>query len=81
MGKLQRGEKVTVSVVGGSGMSASQSYQLKHTVTRGHQVWTDEIWFSRLIQWLESIGAEVISVNGATPGKLINHSPSSPIYI
>ncbi|WWC95233.1 hypothetical protein V866_002091 [Kwoniella sp. B9012] len=55
--KALRGENLTVSVIGGS-------------ITKGHQVWVNEIWFHKFWEWLNDFvgnDVEVTEVNGAAP--------------
>ncbi|WWC93165.1 uncharacterized protein L201_008133 [Kwoniella dendrophila CBS 6074] len=55
--KALRGEHLTASVIGGS-------------ITKGHQVWVNEIWFHKFWEWLnEFVGEDVgvTQVNGAAP--------------
>ncbi|EAL23460.1 hypothetical protein CNBA1100 [Cryptococcus deneoformans B-3501A] len=55
--KIMRGEPLTISAIGGS-------------VTKGHQVWQNEIWFHKFWEWLTEFageGVEIKQVNGAAP--------------
>ncbi|WVQ96344.1 hypothetical protein IAU59_003448 [Kwoniella sp. CBS 9459] len=55
--KALRGESLTISAIGGS-------------VTKGHQVWVNEIWFHKFWEWFnEYVGSDVqvTEVNGAAP--------------
>lgn len=41
-------------------------------VTKGHQVWKNEIWFHKFWEWLTEFAGEDVEikeVNGAAPGK------------
>lgn len=41
-------------------------------VTKGHQVWQNEIWFHKFWEWLTEFAGEDVEikeVNGAAPGK------------
>ncbi|KAE8537735.1 hypothetical protein D1P53_005791 [Cryptococcus gattii VGV] len=55
--KIMRGEPLTISAIGGS-------------VTKGHQVWENEIWFHKFWEWLTEFAGEDVEikeVNGAAP--------------
>ncbi|WWC65517.1 uncharacterized protein I303_108135 [Kwoniella dejecticola CBS 10117] len=55
--KALRGEPLSISVIGGS-------------VTKGHQVQKDEIWFHKFGEWFTDLigdGVEINYVNGAAP--------------
>ncbi|OCF40181.1 hypothetical protein I317_06005 [Kwoniella heveanensis CBS 569] len=55
--KALRGEALTISAIGGS-------------VTKGHQVWVNEIWFRKFWEWFtDYVGSDVqvTEVNGAAP--------------
>ncbi|KGB74594.1 hypothetical protein I307_02196 [Cryptococcus deuterogattii 99/473] len=55
--KIMRGEPLTISAIGGS-------------VTKGHQVWKNEIWFHKFWEWLTEFAGEDVEikeVNGAAP--------------
>ncbi|EIW70457.1 hypothetical protein TREMEDRAFT_73476 [Tremella mesenterica DSM 1558] len=55
--KLLRGETITITAIGGS-------------ITAGHHVDDDEVWFERFAEWLRDfVGSksQVIAVNGAAP--------------
>ncbi|RXK39296.1 hypothetical protein M231_03375 [Tremella mesenterica] len=55
--KLLRGETITITAIGGS-------------ITAGHHVNDDEVWFERFAEWLRGfVGSksQVIAVNGAAP--------------
>ncbi|OXG24589.1 hypothetical protein C366_00118 [Cryptococcus neoformans Tu401-1] len=55
--KIMRGEPITISAIGGS-------------VTKGHQVWQNEIWFHKFWEWLTEFAGEDVEikeVNGAAP--------------
>ncbi|ADV20148.1 hypothetical protein I305_01227 [Cryptococcus gattii E566] len=55
--KIMRGEPLTISAIGGS-------------VTKGHQVWENEIWFHKFWEWLTEFSGEDVEikeVNGAAP--------------
>ncbi|KAL0250672.1 hypothetical protein I308_102855 [Cryptococcus tetragattii IND107] len=55
--KIMRGEPLTISAIGGS-------------VTKGHQVWDNEIWFHKFWEWLTEFAGEDVEikeVNGAAP--------------
>jgi hypothetical protein len=70
--KALAGPEITVSVIGGS--SKSRTVFELTTVTKGHQVNADEIWFHKFTQWLEGFVGDTIKVhwiNGAAPGKYL----------
>ncbi|KAL7421921.1 hypothetical protein Q5752_003693 [Cryptotrichosporon argae] len=56
LAKLLRGEDVTISTIGGS-------------VTAGHHVWDNEVWFYKFGEWLDSWfpSSSIRKVNGAAP--------------
>lgn len=83
--KALRGEELVLSTIGGSGKLPDLTFFIKlirisrNTVTGGHGVWKNEIWFSLFGEWFERfmqpdsddrIG--YIKVNGAVPGKLLS---------
>ncbi|ORX35756.1 hypothetical protein BD324DRAFT_631543 [Kockovaella imperatae] len=55
--KVLRGERVSISTIGGS-------------ITRGHQVYAHEVWFVKLKEWLDSFwpnDIDIVATNGAVP--------------
>ena len=70
--KAMAGPEITISTIGGS--SESSSHAKLTSVTKGHQVQKDEIWFHRFAHWLGYFVGENVTiheVNGAAPGKSI----------
>jgi len=78
--KALAGPEITVSVIGGS--SEWLKMIALTTVTKGHQVQKDEIWFHKFTLWLEEFvgdGVTVHEVNGAAPGASITGEETTDV--
>jgi hypothetical protein len=80
MQRALRGEDIVIGVLGGSGAKRVRDTpqtcnrqlisSITCTVTRGHGVFSTEIWANLFTDWFKEFipkGGEVIGVNGAVP--------------
>lgn len=75
--EASRSPSLPLAVVVSSSIANMNNSLIVSAVTKGHQVWQNEIWFHKFWEWLTEFageGVEIKQVNGAAPGK--DSSPS-----